>query len=190
MPRLRALIAVPAVLAALIVALVAPTLAAARPTPHRCAGVDAVPAKGKASAARRSVLCLLNHERRARGLRSLHSDERLREAASKHSQHMARAHFFDHTTPAGTSMTDRIRRTGYTRDAHRWSIGENIAWGTGTLASPRQIVDAWMHSAGHRANILNGGFREIGIGVAAGAPVRVAPAAGGATFTTDFGARG
>ena len=190
MPRLRAVIATSAVLASLAAVLMAPTVAAARPAPHRCAGADALPTAGNATAARASVLCLLNRERRAHGLRSLRSDGRLRTAAERHSAHMARAHFFDHTTPAGTSMTDRIRSAGYTRNARSWSIGENIAWGTGALASPRAIVDSWMHSAGHRANILNGGYREIGVGIATGAPVRVASSAGGATFTTDFGARG
>ena len=150
-----------------------------------CAGADAAP-KGKA---RSAVLCLLNQERRANGLRPLRSDGRLRRAAKRHASHMARADFFDHTTPQGTSMTDRVRRAGYTRGARRWSIGENIAWGVGGLATPRQIVAAWMRSPGHRANILNAGFREIGIGIASGAPVRVHASGGGATYTTDFGVR-
>ena len=47
-----------------------------------------------------------------------------------------------------------------------------------------------MHSPGHRANILNGGFRDIGIGIATGAPVHLRGAANGATYTTDFGFRG
>jgi uncharacterized protein YkwD len=77
-------------------------------------------------------------------------------------------------------------RRGGTRS---WSLGENIAWGSGELASPAAIVRSWMHSSGHRRNILDGGFRNIGIGVASGAPADVQgqPAA---TYTTDFGSRG
>ena len=66
-------------------------------------------------------------------------------------------------------------------------MGENIAWATGKLASPRAIVQSWMASAGHRANILSGSFREIGIGVAHDAPI--ADASPGGTYATDFGAR-
>jgi len=65
-------------------------------------------------------------------------------------------------------------------------VGENIAWGSGSLATPREIERGWMRSPRHRANILSQRFREIGAGVAAGTPER----AGGATYTTDFGTRG
>ena len=61
--------------------------------------------------------------------------------------------------------------------------GENIAWGGGALATPREIVSGWMNSAGHRANILAREFRFIGIGIAAATPEGGA----GATYATDFG---
>ena len=65
-----------------------------------------------------------------------------------------------------------------------WSAGENIAWGQGDLSTPRSIVAAWMASPGHRANILNGEYTQIGLGLAPGSPV---DATWGATYTTDFG---
>jgi len=165
-------------------ALAGPSVASAR-----CRAADSIPSRAHSAAVSRSVLCLLNRERARHGLRRLHSDRRLRRAAARHSNHMTRAHFFDHTTPAGTSMSARILHTGYTRGSRAWAIGENIAWGSGGLASPRRIVQAWMASPGHRANILDGRYREIGVGIAFGAPVRVAASASGATFTTDFGMR-
>jgi hypothetical protein len=65
-------------------------------------------------------------------------------------------------------------------------LGENLAWGTGGLATPGAIMQAWMNSPGHRENILNPDFREVGIGVVAGNP---AAADGyGATYATEFGA--
>ena len=67
-----------------------------------------------------------------------------------------------------------------------WSLGENIAWGGAALAEPAAIVRMWMHSPPHRANILSRRFREIGIGVAVGVPLRGARYRG-ATYTTDFG---
>jgi uncharacterized protein YkwD len=66
-------------------------------------------------------------------------------------------------------------------------IGENIAWGTDYLSTPREIVRAWMNSTPHRKNILYTDFREIGIGVVLGVPD---PALGdGATYSTEFGVK-
>ena len=62
-------------------------------------------------------------------------------------------------------------------------LGENIGWGSGSLATPRSMVNAWMHSAPHRHNILDGRYRSVGVGVAFGAPV----GGSGASYTTDFG---
>jgi uncharacterized protein YkwD len=99
---------------------------------------------------------------------------------------MVASRFFSHTAPGGVSMTDRIRRSGYLRSAGSWAIGENLAWGTGSFGSPRGAVQAWMNSAGHRANLLNGRFRDAGIGVALGTPTG---GRSGATFTVNFGMR-
>jgi len=165
------------VLAALLAALALPQAASA--APRGCSQASSAPTAQNGKAIRRATLCLLNRERARHGLRRLRSNGRLRTAALRHSSHMARTKYFDHTSPAGSSMTDRVRRAGYLRGSGRWSIGENIAWGTGGRATPQAIVQAWMQSPGHRANILTPGFREIGIGASAG----------GATYTTDFGAR-
>lgn len=83
-------------------------------------------------------------------------------------------------------MLERIKATSYlTGPLQRWSVGENIAYGTGTLGTPKAIVDAWMHSPGHRANILDRSFREIGLGVRLGSPV----GSDGATYVHNFGRR-
>ncbi len=100
---------------------------------------------------------------------------------------MAARNYFSHTSLDGSSFVDRIRRAGYLRGARGWALGENIAWGSGGLASPRAIGRAWMQSPGHRANILSASYRELGVGIAAGAPV--AGAAAGATYATSFGTR-
>jgi uncharacterized protein YkwD len=79
-------------------------------------------------------------------------------------------------------MTGRVSAAGY----RFRSLGENIAWGSGTFATPRSIMREWMDSPGHRDNILRAKFREIGIGVVTGTPVGIS---GGAVYTTDFGTR-
>ena len=181
--RFRPLLA--AALVALVGALAVPGPAAARPCKH----ANAEPGDASQRALRVATRCLLNKKRRQHGLRQLHGNGRLHGAAGRHTVDMARRHYFSHTSISGASFLDRIRHTGYLRRSRSWSVGENIAWGTGELSSPRSIVRAWMRSPGHRANILNGRFREIGIGISFGAPVR-SSARPAATYTTDFGKRG
>jgi uncharacterized protein YkwD len=168
-----------------LVALLAPSAAQAQ----GCANVNAKPTRANLELVRAAVLCLHNAERVRHGLPRLSENPRLRRAAARHTEHMVAAHFFDHTTPAGATMVERIRRTGYTSGARGWSIGENIAWGTGRLATAVQIHRSWMHSPGHRANILQRSFREIGIGIETGVPVRLSVSQPGATYTADFGVR-
>ena len=90
----------------------------------------------------RATVCLLNNQRRARGLRPLKMSKRLGGAARGHSAEMAQSNYFSHDSRSGASFLDRIRRAGYLRRARRWSVGENIAWGTGRLSTPRSIVRA------------------------------------------------
>jgi uncharacterized protein YkwD len=97
---------------------------------------------------------------------------------------MVRRHFFDHVSPSGSTLTSRVRATGYLRGSRGWSLGEAIGWGSGSLASPASIVQSWMDSPPHRAILLGRDFRDIGIGIVAGTP---AGAGNGATFTLDAG---
>jgi uncharacterized protein YkwD len=168
---------------ALSLALVAAPAASAAPT---CAAASASVDTAKKRALVRATLCVLNAERRKHGLRALRLSPKLSAAARGHSHAMAARHFFSHDSLNGSSFVDRIRRTGYLRGARSWNVGENIAWGTGRLGTPRAIGRSWMNSPGHRANILSRSFRAIGIGISAGTP----NGPGGATYTTDFGRRG
>jgi|SRR5215207_6165569 len=142
-----------------------------------CANTGLVPAKGNLKQVRTAILCVHNEERAANGLRKLKRNKKLRHAAEGHSSHMVRASVFEHG-----DLTGRIRDAGY----RGWTYGENIAWGTGNLATAGEIHAAWMRSPGHRANILRPQFREIGIGIALGAATA---GPDGATYTADFGAR-
>jgi uncharacterized protein YkwD len=154
-----------------------------------CANTDLRPTRANLELVRDAILCLHNRERVSRGMPRLKENPKLRRAAERHSTNMVGDSFFDHTSPSGSSMVDRIRRTGYTSRARSWALGENIAWGSGRLASAAQIHRSWMNSSGHRANILQRSFREIGIGIETGLPVQLSAAQSGATYTTDFGFR-
>jgi uncharacterized protein YkwD len=87
---------------------------------------------------------------------------------------------FSHT-PCGMSFAVTFRRAGYLPAR---AFGENLAWGQGDLATARNITIAWMNSPGHRHNILEAGFTEVGIGIVPGTP---GDPSWGATYTTDFG---
>ncbi len=96
--------------------------------------------------------------------------------------------FFGHYGPGGQTPADRLREAGWIRSGSvGYSIGENIAWGTGRFASPQAIVAAWMSSPPHRANILDAEFEATGIGVQAGVPGSLGEGRPGATYTEDFG---
>ena len=162
--------------------------AASRRGPATCASSSASPHVVAYTSARNATLCLLNRERRKRGLPSLRYNRRLATAASRHARDMVRRGYFAHNSLDGRNFVDRIMRTRYVRRrSGGWVLGENLAWGSGSRATPRSIVRAWMRSPGHRNNILNRRFREIGVALVLRAP---APGQGRAvTYVTEFGAR-
>jgi uncharacterized protein YkwD len=106
-----------------------------------------------------AVFLMVNQERAKVGCTLLTVDSRLTTAARRHSADMAARGYFDHTTPEGVDFATRITRAGY----HWSTAGENIAEGQRTAAS---VMLAWMKSPGHRANILNCAYRNIGVGLA------------------------
>ncbi|PIE81195.1 MAG: hypothetical protein CSA11_05330 [Chloroflexi bacterium] len=105
------------------------------------------------------VLEIVNQERWNHGqLPPLKGNHLLDNAAETHSTNMAVRNFFDHCDlDTGASPWNRIEDAGY----HYWYAGENIAMGQ---LSPAEVMNAWMDSSGHRANILSTEFREIGVG--------------------------
>ncbi|MFD8418109.1 sigma-70 family RNA polymerase sigma factor [Streptomyces sp. NPDC059668] len=149
------------------------------PTPRRSAS----PAKASASAPKAAaaptttvgqVVALVNKERATAGCGPLTEDAQLEKAAQAHSEDMDARNFFEHTNPDGADPGQRITAAGY-----RWSTyGENIAQGQQT---PEAVMESWMNSPGHRANILNCSFKNIGVGVHNGS--------GGPWWTQDFGAK-
>jgi uncharacterized protein YkwD len=151
-----------------------------------CGAVDAEPSAATLGETSQSILCLLNVERTSRGLARLTMNSRLTRAAKGHSDDMVQHVYFAHDAQNGGSMLDRIKAAGYLKSRSSFTVGENIGWGSGTLAAPRSLVKAWMNSPPHRANILQSKFRELGVGLTLGAPA--AGITGTAiTATTNFG---
>jgi uncharacterized protein YkwD len=173
--------------AVLALALLAAPAAARASEP--CKDGGALPGQVSQERLRDATLCLMNAERVAVGLGRLRSVPALDRIAGSYARQMVRQRFFDHTSPGGSTMMSRLRSTSYLHDVVSWSAGENLAWGSGTLATPRATVRAWMQSPDHRENLLDPHFRDVGIGVAAGAPEALGPDEPGGTYVTDFGRR-
>jgi len=153
-----------------------------------CAGTDLVPSEQNLALARAATLCLIDREREGSAESPLAANARLEQVAQGHSQDMASADYFDHVGPGGDSPVSRMRAAGYlSGSVSGYEIGENIAWGTLWLATPRSIVAAWMASPGHRANILDGHFRDTGIGISPHPLASLARGQSGAMYTQDFG---
>jgi uncharacterized protein YkwD len=101
----------------------------------------------------------VNRERAANGCRPLAADPRLEAVAAAHSADMRERGFFDHVNPAGQSPFDRAEAAGVPARA------ENIARGQVDAAA---VMESWMSSSGHRANILDCGLARLGVGIADG----------------------
>lgn len=170
-----------------VLAVVASLAWAAAPARADCLDADTLPSAQDAAQLGAATLCLLNEQRSQHGLPALRSQPELAQAAGDYAADMVAWQFFGHVTPGGRSLSNRIDASGYLRPAGIWALGENIAWASGTISTPRQVVAAWMASPPHRANVLERAFRDIGVGVAFGVPVE--PQVLGATFATDFGSR-
>jgi uncharacterized protein YkwD len=123
------------------------------------------------------VLELTNLERQNAGVPPLTLSSELTAAAQGYSQVLAESGCFAHTCGPVPRFTDRIGLAGYTGFA---AVAENIAAG---FPTPESVVDGWMGSEGHRANLLSPKYSEIGIGVATGAGPY------GTFWTQDFGSR-
>jgi uncharacterized protein YkwD len=154
--------------------------------PIACQNTDVMPTAENLDVVRAAILCLHNKIRAEKNLPLLKENGRLRNAALGHSSSMVTEGYFAHDSPDGGTFVDRIIGAGYTKRNDGWTLGENLAWGTGDLSSAAGVMNAWMNSAGHKANIVKKAYREIGIGIRLGVP---SDEGVGATITADFGVK-
>ncbi|HET9199269.1 MAG TPA: CAP domain-containing protein [Solirubrobacterales bacterium] len=143
-----------------------------------CPGQGDAAASGAAQ--EKAMLCLVNRARQSRGLAPLSAPASLARAADRKSGDVLRCDEFSHEA-CGREFTYWFDRVGY-RGCRE---GENIAYASGSYATPRTIFRLWMNSAGHRRNIL-GSYREIGIGLRVGTLGSVADAH---VWTQELGSR-
>jgi uncharacterized protein YkwD len=153
-----------------------------------CAHAEAQPSVLSGKQYDVALLCLLNRARAGKGLAPLKPNPRLASAAFGHSTSMATRSYLAHTEPDGLTFAQRVQRSGYQGGARHWIAGENVGMGSDLAGTPQAMVSAFMNSPEHRRNILNGAFRDIGIGIVRSAPPLNA-GHDGITITTDFGRR-
>ncbi len=165
-----------------LLVLLHPAPAAADPA---CPGSDLQPTAANLPQVEAATLCEINIQRGQHGLAALTANSVLQAAALEHSNDMVDNNFFSHDSSSGEDFEDRILRFNYAPPNTRWVAGENIAWGTLSLSTADSIVQSWMNSPEHRANILHAGYKELGVGVVASTP---SGDPSGATYTADFGA--
>ncbi|MDQ2629470.1 MAG: CAP domain-containing protein [Actinomycetota bacterium] len=162
-----------------LLAFVALVLMSASPaTAAPCPGQD--DADAGATAQEKTMLCLVNQARKQRGLDPFAAPPSLARAAARKSGDILRCDEFSHEA-CGRDFTYWIKRSGY----KGCRMAENIAYGSGSFATPRSIFRMWMNSSGHRRNIL-GPYEDIGIGLQVGT---LEGNSGAHVWTQQFGSR-
>jgi uncharacterized protein YkwD len=117
---------------------------------------------------------------------ALRVDANLSTAAQRHALDMVARRYFDHVSPNGGRLVDRLRRAGWIPRYVTWEAGEDIEWATGALATPENVLAGFMASPPHRRILLDTGYDQVGVGVAPGTPGH---GADGVTVVLDFGHR-
>ncbi|HET7446029.1 MAG TPA: hypothetical protein VFJ57_15375 [Solirubrobacterales bacterium] len=166
--------------------------AAAVGSPSQAAGIDRLlapaatcPHQNQLSAAHtvqaRAMLCLTNFARAHSGRARINGSDLLGQAAAGKARDILRCGEFSHEA-CGREFTYWMEKSGYLKGSC-WEAAENIAWGTGAIGTPRAIFRAWLHSSGHRENIL-GPYTDIGIGLREGT---IEGADGAEVWVQEFG---
>jgi uncharacterized protein YkwD len=135
---------------------------------------------------RKTMTCLVNRERAKRGRGRLKANKRLTTAAQGHNDVMLAEECFRHNCPGEPGLGHRVRKSGYLKGQRAWRFAENLGYDK----TPRQMMKSWLHSPFNRGNLLDGGFKDIGVGVGWGAPSRrISDDSDFATYTLVFALR-
>lgn len=134
---------------------------------------------------RKAIICLVNRERSKRDRGRLGPNDKLTEAAQDHTDVMLAKDCFRHKCKGEPGLGHRIKRSGYTKGRRSWRFAEDL----GYERTPRQMVEVWLESSFNRRNMLDAGFRDLGVGAGWGAPKRSADDTDFATYTVVFALR-
>lgn len=149
-----------------------------------CRNANLALTPSRAPAVEKATRCLINEARARRGVGRLRYDARLAGSAGRFARSMVVRRFFSHDSPGGSSPDGRM--SAYRAGARGWRVGENLGY-VRRRATARRIYRQWMGSSGHRSTMLNGAFRDAGVGAQPGTP---RGGGRGGTFVLNVGARG
>jgi uncharacterized protein YkwD len=166
------------------------TRAVAESSPSGCQDRSTLATPSDLARVDAALLCLINLERRQAGLLPFTESDQLDQSSAFHSSDMVVHHYFAHDRPGRPTLLERIEWSGYFAQARTGLYAENLGYGPQQSTTPEVMVQAWMESPDHRANLLDPRLRDIGVGAAL-APRDPAfyaqyPAV---VVTTDFGVR-
>jgi uncharacterized protein YkwD len=167
----------------------APTTAERATVGSSCTGADVLPTRSNLIFVDDATTCLINRERARDGLGELQPNRNLQKVAIEQAAEMVIGDYFGDDSMSGMTPIQRIAVTRYAWRVRSLSIGQNIGWGTGTMATPRAMVEGWMNSPPHRQIILTPAYRNIGAGIASSAPPTLAGGMPGATYSVELAAR-
>jgi uncharacterized protein YkwD len=157
-----------------------------------CTGAGDVPDGRNSAVVDSATLCLMNRIRETYRLHPLRRNAALATIATGQARDMVRGDYFGDQSLSGQSPLARIMASSYSLAPSRIRLlaAQNIGWGTGPNSTPRGIVRAWMHSPPHRAIILTGAYRDVGVGVAPTIPSVLGSSWTAGTYAVEFGAHG
>jgi uncharacterized protein YkwD len=154
-----------------------------------CPGAGLRPTAANAHAVDAATLCLVDEIRAGYRVRALRANAELGRVAFSQVASMVRFDYFADIRPTGQTPMSLTLGTRYPAHAAGISVGQNIAWGTGSYATPAHIVAEWMASRPHREIMLDGEFRDAAVAVTPALPSVLHVGRHGAVYAIEFGRR-
>ena len=164
------------------------TTATERTTGRDCPNARVPGAKLRPKVAAKAVRCLIDRERRVRGIPELEARPELKNSAKDHAHRMLSSACFSHQCPGEPDLVARTTAAQYLPCHCTWTVAENLAWGLRAHSTPAAMVEAWMRSPGHRETLLLERLDDVGVAVRDGRPGSRS-ARGAATYTANFGVK-
>ena len=166
------------------------TAVATARVPVHCPGSGLRPTFANAEAVEQATLCLIDIRRESRGRGMLRYNVALDHVALRKARLMVHKDYFADVGPSGQTPLSLVAASSYAGRSGFFTIGQNLAWGTGADTSPARIVAAWMADPPHRKIMLDPRYRDAGVGTVPLTPAMVGTGQQGATYAMEFGARG
>jgi uncharacterized protein YkwD len=157
--------------------------------PVHCPGSGLSPTAANARKVAKATLCLIDIRRASRGRSQLRANSTLVHIADRQVLKMLHMDYFADIGPTGQTPLSLVAASPYPKRGAWFSVGQNLAWGTGEDTSPARIVAAWMTDPPHRKIMLDPRYRDAGVAALPATPAVVGTGEQGATYAMEFGVR-